>query len=135
MSTLPPAPDNPLLSYLGIEFLHWGEGCASFGLTLGPQHLNRQGKLQGGVLATLLDVACGYAGLGQDEGEPRAEAVTAMLSVSYLATVSAGRVIATGRVTRSGRRLYFATGEAVGEDGALLATAQASFLRKSLRAA
>ncbi|WP_458098208.1 PaaI family thioesterase [Roseomonas sp. WA12] len=123
------ASENPLLAFLGIGQQAWETGQATFGLTVGPQHLNRQGKLQGGVLATLLDVACGYAGLWRPLGEPPIQAVTVMLAVSYLATVQTGRVTATGRVTRSGRRIYFASGEVIEEDGTLLATAQGSFLR------
>jgi uncharacterized protein (TIGR00369 family) len=124
-------PENPLLAFLGIELLQWQAERATFGLTIDRQHLNRQAKLQGGVLATLLDVACGYAGLWRPPGEPMAQAVTVMLTVSYLATVQAGRVTATGRITRSGRWIYFATGDVISEDGTLLATAQGSFRRSS----
>ena len=123
--------ENPLLALLGIELVQWEAERATFGLTVGQQHLNRQATLQGGVVATLLDVACGYAGLWQAPGAPPAQAATVMLAVSYLATVQAGRVTATGRITRSGRRIYFATGEVVGEDGTLLATAQGSFRRST----
>ena len=61
-ATVPPA-DNPLLDYLGIRLASVGDGHCVFELDLEPRHLNRQGSVQGGVIATMLDAACGYAGL------------------------------------------------------------------------
>ncbi|MBI5279182.1 MAG: PaaI family thioesterase [Burkholderiales bacterium] len=47
---------NPLLEDLGIELMEWREGHCELGLDVAPRHLNRRGRLQGGVAATLLDV-------------------------------------------------------------------------------
>jgi acyl-coenzyme A thioesterase PaaI-like protein len=55
--------ENPFLASLGMTRSDWREGYAEFRLDLQPELLNRQRVLQGGVVATLLDAACGYAGL------------------------------------------------------------------------
>lgn len=126
---IPEGPENPLLAYLGIQLAEVDAGRAVFEMELAPQHLNRQGSLQGGVVATLLDVACGYAGLGVGPGEVAGNAATVMLTISYLSKVTGGRVRAVGRVTRSGRSIYFSNGELLAPDGTLVATAQGSFKR------
>jgi uncharacterized protein (TIGR00369 family) len=125
----PGGADNPLLQYLGIELAEAAAGRAVFRIELERRHLNRQGSLQGGVAATLLDAACGYAGLAGADGSVQGNAVTVMLNVAYLRKVSAGRLLATGTVTRAGRSMYFASGELATEAGELIATAQGAFKR------
>jgi acyl-coenzyme A thioesterase PaaI-like protein len=51
------------------------------------------------------------------------------LTVSYLAKARAGRLRATGRVTRAGRSVYFSCGELSAASGELIATAQGAFKR------
>jgi uncharacterized protein (TIGR00369 family) len=128
----PGGADNPLLEHLGIRLADVGAGRATFELDVQPRHLNRQGSLQGGVVATLLDAACGYAGLVAADGQAPANAVTVMLSISYMAKVRAGRLRATGHVTKMGRTVYFSSGELVGPAGELVATAQGSFKRTAV---
>lgn len=120
---------NPLLEDLGVELTAWREGHCELQLVLAERHLNRRGRLQGGVTATLLDAACGYAGLLQTGQAEPGEAATITLTVNYLGKLSQGRVRAIGRVTGSGRSIYFSSGELFSEDGTLAATAQGSFKR------
>ncbi|RII77422.1 PaaI family thioesterase [Pseudomonas monteilii] len=122
--------NNPFLHGLGVKLASWVGGQAEFHMPIQPQHLNRQGMLHGGLIATLLDAACGYAGLHAAEHEEEVHAVTVMLNISYLSSVREGTVIAKGKVTRSGRSLYFAQGTVVTEQGELLATAQGTFKRR-----
>lgn len=121
--------ENPLLEYLGVELSEWGRGNCEFHLDVQARHLNRQSSLQGGVIATLLDAACGYAGLKADSEGPPDHAVTVMLAISYVAKVDRGRIRAIGRVIHVGRRLYFAAGELIDKDGTTIATAQGTFKR------
>jgi len=120
---------NPLLDHLGIRVVDWTAGRCELQLDIEPRHLNRQARLQGGVTATLLDAACGYAGLlGDDDAEP-GHAVTLMLSIAYLGGADRGRLHASGRVTGGGRGIYFASAELTTDDGRLVATAQGTFKR------
>ena len=118
---------NPLLDYLGIRLAAWTPGRSVFHLTVEPRHLNRSGSLQGGVIATLLDAACGYAGLRTTLETEAGQAVTVMLTISYLAKTNEGELTATGTLTTAGDRLYFASGELVDQNGRLIATAQGTF--------
>ena len=126
------AVDNPLLAYLGITLEAVREGRASFVIDVDQRHLNRQGSLQGGVAATLLDAACGYAGLaarGARAGDTLGSAVTVTLAISYIRKVNTGRLRAEGQVTKAGRTMYFSSGELLTEGGDLVATAQGAFMR------
>lgn len=123
-----PPIDNPLLESLGIRLAHVAPGTCTFALDIEPRHLNRQRTLQGGVSATLLDAACGYAGLRQGDGA-LGNAVTLMLSICYLDKVSEGRVRAIATVTRAGRSVYFSSAELVSDTGVCIATAQGTFKR------
>lgn len=122
--------DNPLLEHLGIRLVEWSSGRCSLALALEDRHLNRQASLQGGVTATLLDAACGYAGLMAHGEAAPVNALTLTLSISYLARVNRGEVQASGRVTGGGRRVYFASAELVADDGTVIATAQGAFRRQ-----
>ena len=124
-----PATENPLLDYLGIRLASVGDGRCTFELDLEPRHLNRQGSVQGGVTATLLDAACGYAGLPAGPDGALGHAVTVMLTISYLSKASTGRLRATAQVTRAGKSLYFASAELATDAGVLVATAQGTFKR------
>jgi uncharacterized protein (TIGR00369 family) len=125
----PGSADNPLLEYMGIRLVDVGAGRATFEIDVQARHLNRQGSLQGGVVATLLDAACGYAGLAGSKGGELGNAVTVTLAISYLAKVREGRLRATGRVTKMGRSVYFSHGDLVTASGDPIATAQGAFKR------
>ncbi|MDB6143625.1 MAG: hypothetical protein JWP80_2669 [Pseudomonas sp.] len=122
---------NPFLQGLGVRLVRWSPGEVEFRLLIAERHLNRQGALHGGLIATLMDAACGYAGLHADEGEPEVHGLTAMLNIAYLEPAFDGEVIAIGRVRRSGRSLYFAEAELHTAQGELLAIAQGTFKRPS----
>lgn len=102
------------------------QGGGSCSLEVGPQHLNRLGLLHGGFVSMLLDNGCGVA-LRLALGDMEADVVTVSLTVNFIASVSEGRVTATGRITGGGRSLKFAEAELRGADGRLLATASATF--------
>ncbi|MBT2324705.1 PaaI family thioesterase [Variovorax paradoxus] len=123
--------ENPLLDYLGITLVDVGAGRSTFQIDVGPRHLNRQGRLQGGVAATLLDAACGYAGLAEHEGGALGQALTVMLGISYVGKASGGRLRAVGKLTKKGRTMYFASAELVTDAGELIATAQGAFKRSA----
>jgi len=122
------ATDNPLLASLGVTTVTVAQGKCTIELAIEPRHLNRTRTLQGGVSATLLDAACGYAGLDQGDGV-LGNAATLMLSISYLGKVSAGRVRAVATVTHAGRSIYFSQAELIAENGNRIATAQGTFKR------
>jgi uncharacterized protein (TIGR00369 family) len=86
------------------------------------EHLNPHGSVHGGLLATMLDVAMGNA-VAEAGGE---RPVTVALSVTYLEPGQRGRLSATARVRKRGKRLIIVEGE-VQQDGDVLADALATF--------
>ena len=67
------------------------EGRAlSLGLRIEQRHLNSRGTCHGGLLATLADIALGYACVAASEDGQSKNFVTIDLSVEYMATTSAG---------------------------------------------
>ncbi|APX90783.1 phenylacetic acid degradation protein [Brevirhabdus pacifica] len=106
----------PLQRLLGFRLVGWAEGYARWELDLREDHMNRYGIPHGGIYATLLDVAMGYAGSYTGEAERRKLAMTLSLTTNFLAQPEGGMLIAEGRVTGGGRKTFFA--EAHIKDGA-----------------
>jgi uncharacterized protein (TIGR00369 family) len=77
--------------------------CA-FDERLTQQH----GLLHGGVLASLADVACGYAALTMMPDDR--EVLTVEFKINFLKPAKTDRLIAVGHVTQSGRTLTVCEG-------------------------
>jgi uncharacterized protein (TIGR00369 family) len=119
-----PLDENPFLNSLGVEIVSWSEGYAELSCTLKPEMLNRSGALQGGVVATLIDAACGYSGLYAPSNEPKRHGVTISLTVNYIGRLLRGNVRVIGRLKGAGRKVFFAYGEVLDETGAIVASGQ-----------
>lgn len=76
--------------------------AANDGLT--QQH----GLLHGGVLASLVDVACGYAALTMMPDDR--EVLTVEFKVNFLKQANTDRLVAIGEVVQSGRTLTICDG-------------------------
>jgi len=119
--------DNPFLASLGAHMEHWDEDSVEISLTIRPEHLNRQGVIQGGLVCSLLDTACGYAGISPTGDPDRAQGVTISLAINFIGSVRGGTVTAIGKVTGRGRKIYFSQAEIRSPEGHVIATAQGSF--------
>ena len=119
--------ENPFLASLGMTRSDWREGYAEFRLALQPELLNRQRVLQGGVVATLLDAACGYAGLYSADPQRPIHGVTLSLTLNFLDKGVGSTLIGRGILERKGRSIFFARGEAWIDSKTLIATAQGTF--------
>jgi acyl-coenzyme A thioesterase 13 len=62
----------------------------SLGLRIEQRHLNSRGTCHGGLLATLADIALGYACVAASEDGPGRNFVTIDLAVEYMASTRAG---------------------------------------------
>ncbi len=106
---------------VGYRLTAWRDGAAEVGLKVGPRHLNRSGILHGGVLTTMIDAACGYAGCYSEAGAPPRRAFTLSLETHFVAAAEAGcDLTVTARKTGGGRRIFFARAEAHDQDGRLI---------------
>lgn len=119
--------DNPFLNMLGASLQSWRPDLAVFQLDINAGHLNRQGTLQGGVISTLLDAACGYSGLYTEPDDVPRHASTLSLTINFVSKVEFGIVTARGTRTGGGRKIFFASGELHSESGELIANAVGTF--------
>lgn len=121
-------PPPPVARLLGMGIESVTEGEVVFTLQPHESHYNPLGGVHGGVLSTVLDtvVACAV----HTTLAPGWWYTSIDLNVSYLrgVRVESGTLRFTGRVVKPGRRVAFASGEAVDASGAVVATATSSLL-------
>jgi acyl-CoA thioesterase len=112
---------------LGCELLSLGEdGTAELRLGMREELRNRGGKLHGGAIFTLVDVAMGLAcsaSHGFDE-----HSVTLECKINYLRGVAEGDVLCRARVLHAGRRTLMVEAEVLQGDK-LVAKAGGTFVR------
>ena len=98
-------------------------------IDLGPRVTNPRGALQGGLMATLVDVVAGRAVLETGPGAgPRTGVATADLTIHFLKGLSVGPARAAATVVRRGRSLAVVTVEVLDMGtGALCAVATVAF--------
>lgn len=104
------------------------DGMGRAWLDVEAQHANRNGMLHGGIIAMLLDAACGFTAsirLGETALTPL---VTVSLSTQFVAGAQIGsRVTATGFPAGGGRKIAHVHGELRDQDDRLIATALGVF--------
>lgn len=101
------------------------EGGFAMTMPVSPQVINTSGALQGGLIATLVDVAAGQFGL--DYLQPGTTMTTADLFIRYLRPIRQGSAVAVPRMLRSGRRAMVMQVDIYGDDEELAATATVNF--------
>ena len=100
---------SPFNELVGPLHERRSEGLVSLGLRVEGKHSNSRGICHGGVLATLADLALGYALMARTGS--RAGFVTAHLDIDYAGAAELGDWIHSEvEVQRVGSRLAFATG-------------------------
>ncbi len=102
-----------------------GESSSTVTIDCDDRHLNPHGAVHGAVMFALIDTAMGAAAVSVlDEGSMCA---TIECQTRFLAPCFGGRLSATARVRKAGRRVIFLDGEVVDADGREIVTATASF--------
>ncbi|HEX6978995.1 MAG TPA: PaaI family thioesterase [Alphaproteobacteria bacterium] len=106
---------------VGYRVSEWRDGEAAISLTIGPRHLNRSGVLHGGVIATLIDAAGGYAGCYCPHPGRVRRSVTISLTTQFVAQAKTGSLVARARVRGGGKRIFIASIEVHDSTGQLVA--------------
>lgn len=125
------APESGAQDLIGYSVdLSAPDGAARVVLDMEPKHLNRNGTLHGGIHAMMLDAAAGFAASRQlaNEGD-LVPVVTVCLNTAFLAPVSVGKVVATGRVAGGGYKIMYADAEIHDAEGRLCSKASGVFKR------
>lgn len=120
-------PPYPLQRHLGFELTRWQPDYARIEIPLTEMLTNRQGLPHGGIHATLLDTAMGFAGCHTGDPARRRMALTLSLTVNFIALATGGHLVAEGWRRGGGRRTYFAEGRVTDETGTLVASATGVF--------
>lgn len=112
---------------LGYSVTSWSAGEAVIEMPLEVKHGNRYGLPHGGVHASLLDTAMGFAGSYTGDPDAPQLVMTLTMTVQYLSRPKGKRLIARGWRTGGGRKTYFADSELIDETGELIAKATGTF--------
>ena len=115
----------PYVGLLGFEFVRAERGAATFALEVREELTRMGGILHGGAVVSLLDTAAAFA--VHTVIEPDARTVTVDLTVHFLRPASQGRVEATARVLRRGRRVCILSVEARDEAAEIVATSTMTY--------
>ena len=112
---------SALQTHLGYRLTEWRTDFARVELPLTPVLMNRQGLPHGGMHATLLDTAMGFAGCYTGDPERAQMALTLSLNVQYLSRPRGQRLIAEGTKTGGGKSTFFAEAQISDETGEVVA--------------
>lgn len=131
MSTTPnPAWDAVLSNFnrhLGMKILEWSEGTVTLAIDIQDWMRNRTGIVHGGVTATLIDAAAGYAGNFCPHAGRRRLSSTLALTTTFLAPGKGGRIVARARMRGGGRTIYGSTVEVTDDSGTVIAIGEGTF--------
>lgn len=83
-------------------------GCVTIVCRASDALTQQQGLVHGGVVASLADVACGYAALSV--APPDVEVLTVEFTVHFLKPANTPELVAVGRVLQAGRTLTVCEG-------------------------
>src|SRR6056297_2177462 len=118
---------SALQTHLGYRLTEWRADFARVELPLTLVLMNRQGLPHGGMHATLLDTAMGFAGCYTGDPDRRQMALTLSLTVNFLGQARGDRLSAEARRTGGGKSIYFAEADVRDATGALVATGTGVF--------
>src|SRR3954467_7912346 len=113
---------------LGYQMTGRKVDYAEVTLKVGPQHLNRASIPHGGVLATLLDSAAGFAAAYAEDPEKPLAVVTLSINVMFIGQAGLGDILtARGKRIGGGKSIAFAEAEITNQDGKSIARAEGVF--------
>ena len=117
----------PYAKFLGLELGEVRNGEANIWLEVRDELKQNQGVVHGGAVASLIDTAAAFAVV--TKLEPGDRVTTTDLTIHYLRPITTGRLTATARVVRSGRRLFVLSVEVWNDARGLVATAVTSYIK------
>lgn len=112
--------------FLGLELCELKSGEVSVCLEVRDELKQNQGVVHGGAVASLIDTASAFAILTRLAPDERV--TTTDLTIHYLRPIPGGRLVATARIIRGGRRVFVVNVEVNNQDR-LVATAVTGYLK------
>lgn len=118
---------NQFPRLVGIEIDSIENGRARLSIEVTERHLQQQGIMHGGAIATLIDTAVAFAIVGASE--PGDRFTTIEMKVNYLSAIRKGRISADAWLIRDGRRIVVAECDVKGAEGRLAAKGLLTYMR------
>jgi uncharacterized protein (TIGR00369 family) len=119
---------------MGFQLMEVERGLVVFECSPDESAYNPIGVVHGGLVCTLADSAAGCAVQSTLEAEVAYTSIDINMTYLRPVTKDSGRIRATGRVTKPGRKVAYATVEVTDPAGKLLAQATSSCLVMDSRA-
>ena len=117
----------PYAKFLGLELGEIRPGEVSIHLEIRDELKQNQGVVHGGAIASLIDTASAFAVLTQIDVSERV--TTTDLTIHYLRPATTGRMTASARIIRGGRRLFVLSVDVHDSTHALVATAVTTYIK------
>lgn len=117
----------PYARFLGLQLGEVRQGQVSIQLDIRDELKQNQGVVHGGAIASLIDTASAFAVLTQIDLDERV--TTTDLTIHYLRPAITGRIVATARIIRRGRRLFVLSVDVLDDAGSHIATALTTYIR------
>ena len=100
-----------MMQHLGARLLTVVPGEVVLALPYSDRVTQQQGGFHGGAMGALADIAGGYAAL--TVAPDGMEVTTVEYKINFLAAFQGGELLATGRVTKAGKRIIVTSAEVV----------------------
>jgi len=117
----------PYAKLIGLELGEMKPGEATLHLDIRDELKQNQGVVHGGAVASLIDTAAAFAVVTLLE--PGERVTTTDLTIHYLRPITSGRLTATARIVRGGRRLFVLAVQVMNDDEVLVATAVTGYIK------
>lgn len=114
----------PVAQLLGLKVTDFCEGCTTVEMEATEKHWNPMKILSGGIYCDLADIAMGFSfltTLNKDE-----LFTTVDLRMNYLKPVTTGKLIASSKIIKRGKRMGYIECEIVNDQGELVAKASST---------
>ena len=114
----------PVAELLGLKVTDFCDGCTTVEMEATEKHWNPMKILHGGIYCDLADMAMGFSfltTLNKDE-----LFTTVDLRMNYLKPVMKGKLIASSKIIKRGKRLGYIECEIVNDQGELVAKASST---------
>jgi uncharacterized protein (TIGR00369 family) len=111
--------NSPFYRLLNMKIEEVRDNCARLSIKLEEKHIQFQGAVHGGVIASLADSAAAWAIYGSNnlKGTP----VTLEMKINFLKPVKSGKLIAEARNVHKGSRIFVSDIDVKNEKGDLIA--------------
>ena len=127
-------PDVGFRKWLGVDYEVMEDGHSVVGLNITDDMRNMRDVVQGGVVASLIDIAMGNAAGGGNYDTRIRPVVTLELKINYLAAATGDRLTAKADVIRAGARTSVVRCDVFREDDEICATGLGTFISRRVHA-